>query len=78
MTQKQKNALDYIRSYWEMNGYSPSYEDIAEALNVSSRSNVHRIVYALIERGFIENLPGKARSLRLVKNPLASGTASSV
>lgn len=71
MTSTQKKALDYITVYWEENGYSPSYDDIAKALNVSSRSNVHRIVYALIERGFLENLPGKARSLKVTKNSLA-------
>jgi repressor LexA len=72
MTAKQKHALDYISSFWEEHGYSPSYDDIAKALNVSSRSNVHRIVYALIERGFIENLPGKARSLKVLKKSLAT------
>lgn len=71
MTAMQKKVFDYINQYWEENGYSPSYDDIADALGISSRSNVHRVIYALIERGFIENLPGKARSLKVIKNSLA-------
>lgn len=66
MTKRQKEVLDFILAFWAEKGYSPSYEDIANALGISSKSNVHRIIYALVNRGFLKNQPRKSRSLLVV------------
>ena len=71
MTKRQMKVLEYIKSYWDENGYSPSYDDIKDAMGISSRSNVHRIVHCLVERGYLRNIPQKARSLVIVDNSLA-------
>jgi len=66
MTKRQKQVLDFILNFWEEHGYSPSYEDICKGLSISSKSNVHRIVYCLVNRGFLKNQPNKSRSLLVV------------
>lgn len=71
MTRIQKEVLDIIKEYWAKNGYCPSYDEIGLILGVSSRSNVHRVVKALADRGFIERRPGKSRSIVVVNRPIA-------
>jgi repressor LexA len=66
MTKRQKQLLDFIMKFWEENGYSPSYEEMAEGLGIASKSNVHRLVYSLVNRGFLKNHPNKSRSLLVV------------
>ena len=66
MTKRQKQVLDFILKFWEEHGYSPSYEDIGKGLSIASKSNVHRLVYSLVNRGFLKNQPNKSRSLLVV------------
>ena len=66
MTKRQKEVLDYILAYWSEHGYSPSYDEIGVALGISSKSNVHRLIYSLVNRGFLKNHPRKSRSLLVV------------
>ena len=71
MTKKQMQILKFITDYWNEHGYCPSYDDIGRAMGIASRSGVHRIVHCLIDRGYLKNIPRRARSLVLVDNPLA-------
>ena len=68
MTAKQKAALDFIRTFIAATGTSPSYDEIRIALGLGSKSRVHEIVHALIERGYLraEGAPYSARALVVV------------
>lgn len=67
VTGKQAHMLAYIRSFSEANdGRSPSYDEMAYALSMRSKSGVHRMVTALVERGHIHRIPGRARTIVLV------------
>lgn len=63
LTQRQSEALRFIKSYRITHQESPSYQDIMEALNITSKSNVNRLVRCLRQRGYIDYLPGHARSI---------------
>ena len=66
MTPKQNLALEFIKKYMEIKGYAPSYQNIAQGLNLKSKSNVHRLVHALNKQGVLELDPHKIRSLMIV------------
>lgn len=66
-TQRQQDALDFIRAYSEENkGVMPSNTEIAEHLGLSSRSAAHRVVHALIDRGLIRRIPNRARAIEVI------------
>lgn len=65
MTPRQKDAYDFIRSFIDEKGYGPSYEEIGEALDITSRSSIHRIVHGLKDRGLIHLRPNLARCIEL-------------
>jgi repressor LexA len=69
LTKKQKNLLLFINKKLRASGVSPSYEEMKDALNLKSKSGIHRLISALEERGFIRRLPHKARALEVVKLP---------
>jgi len=60
------NALAYVKSFWETNGYGPSYRDIEAHLEISAGSAV-KSVALLVEHGVLSVEPGVARSIRPVK-----------
>ncbi len=66
MTKKQAVMLEFIRQYIKVHGFPPSYDDVAQGLNLKSRSNVHRMVHKLRKEGRIELKQRKFRSLRVV------------
>lgn len=68
MTPKQSKVLEFVASYCEKHGYSPSYQEIGEAVGIASKSGVKRLVDALVERGRLNILPRKARSLIVVES----------
>ena len=68
LTRRQRQILDYIRSYIEERAYSPSFQEIAGHLNVASLNGVYKHLRALEERGFIRRLSNQARSIQL-RNP---------
>lgn len=70
LTRKQRELLDYLGSYIATEGFAPSFEEMKNALGLKSKSGVHRLVEALLERGFVERLPNRARSIRIA-DPLA-------
>ena len=69
LTKKQKNLLIYINKKIRSSGVSPSYEEMKNALNLKSKSGIHRLISALEERGFVKRLAHKARALEVVKLP---------
>ena len=69
LTKKQKNLLLFINKKIRTAGISPSYEEMKNALNLKSKSGIHRLISALEERGFIRRLAHKARALEVLKLP---------
>ncbi|MEO1040342.1 MAG: transcriptional repressor LexA [Pseudomonadota bacterium] len=78
LTRKQQELLLFIQKRLSEDGVSPSFDEMKDALNLASKSGVHRLVSALEERGFIRRLPNRARALEVVKlPPSAAGAAPS-
>ncbi len=75
LTRKQHELLTYIHGHLAENGVSPSFEEMKEALELKSKSGVHRLISALEERGFIRRLPNRARALEVVRMPDAAKAA---
>ena len=69
LTKKQKELLLFIDSYLESRGIAPSFEEMKEAVNLKSKSGIHRLVKALEERGFLRRLPHRARALEVLRPP---------
>ncbi|GMM94418.1 transcriptional repressor LexA [Qipengyuania sp. MTN3-11] len=69
LTAKQHELIRFIQTRLEATGISPSFEEMKEALDLKSKSGVHRLISALEERGFIRRLPNRARALEIVKLP---------
>jgi repressor LexA len=69
LTAKQHELLLFIQRKLEETGISPSFEEMKEALDLKSKSGVHRLISALEERGFIRRLPNRARALEVLKRP---------
>jgi repressor LexA len=75
LTKKQHELLMYIHRHIEETGISPSFDEMKAALNLRSKSGIHRLITALEERGFIRRLPHRARALEVLKLPDASTPA---
>lgn len=73
LTRKQHELLSYINGHLGETGVSPSFEEMKEALDLKSKSGVHRLISALEERGFIRRLPNRARALEVLKMPDGAG-----
>lgn len=69
LTSKQQELLKFIDRRLEEGGVSPSFEEMKEALDLRSKSGIHRLISALEERGFIRRLPNRARALEVIKLP---------
>ncbi|WP_166040254.1 transcriptional repressor LexA [Sphingosinicella sp. YJ22] len=72
LTRKQHELLLFIHQRLGETGVSPSFEEMKEALDLKSKSGVHRLISALEERGFIRRLPNRARALEVLRMPDAS------
>ena len=75
LTAKQRELLLFIDKRLGEDGISPSFDEMREALDLKSKSGVHRLISALEERGFIKRLPNRARALEVMKLPEARPTA---
>lgn len=71
LTRKQQELLIFIDERLKSDGVSPSFEEMKEALNLKSKSGVHRLINALEERAFIRRLPNRARALEVLRLPEA-------
>ena len=69
LTAKQHELLNFIHERLSKSGVSPSFDEMREALDLKSKSGVHRLISALEERQFIRRLPNRARALEVVKMP---------
>jgi len=69
LTRKQHELIRFIQAKLEETGVSPSFEEMKEALDLKSKSGVHRLISALEERGFIRRLPNRARALEVLRQP---------
>ena len=69
LTAKQRELLIFIDGRLKEDGVSPSFDEMREALDLKSKSGVHRLISALEERGFIRRLPNRARALEVLKIP---------
>lgn len=71
LTRKQMELLDFIRTRMDAEGVPPSFDEMKEALDLRSKSGIHRLITALEERGFIRRLAHRARAIEIVKLPEA-------
>jgi repressor LexA len=69
LTQKQRELLVFINERIKETGVSPSFDEMKEALDLRSKSGIHRLITALEERGFIRRLPHRARALEVLRLP---------
>ncbi|MBA4080044.1 MAG: repressor LexA [Erythrobacter sp.] len=69
LTAKQRELIVFIQQRLEETGISPSFEEMKEALDLKSKSGVHRLISALEERGFLRRLPNRARALEVIREP---------
>jgi repressor LexA len=69
LTSKQQELLRFIQARLEVSGVSPSFEEMKDALDLKSKSGIHRLISALEERGFLRRLPNRARALEVLKLP---------
>ncbi|MEM9031638.1 MAG: transcriptional repressor LexA [Pseudomonadota bacterium] len=74
LTRKQLELLDFINKRMARDGVPPSFDEMKDALDLRSKSGIHRLITALEERGFIRRLPHRARALEIVKLPETLGT----
>ncbi|GAA4764200.1 transcriptional repressor LexA [Stakelama sediminis] len=74
LTRKQHELICFIADRLNATGVSPSFEEMKEALDLKSKSGVHRLISALEERGFLRRLPNRARALEVLRMPERSGT----
>src|SRR2546429_5712243 len=78
LTRKQYELLRFINEGIKGAGVPPSFDEMKDALDLRSKSGIHRLITALEERGFIRRLPNRARAIEVIKLPeLAGGGGSS-
>jgi repressor LexA len=76
LTRKQHELLMFIHERIKETGVSPSFDEMKEALDLASKSGIHRLITALEERGFLRRLPHRARALEVIKLPQQATTAA--
>ncbi len=76
LTRKQHELLMFIHERIKETGVSPSFDEMKEALNLASKSGIHRLITALEERGFLRRLAHRARALEVLKLPEQATTAA--
>jgi repressor LexA len=77
LTRKQHELLVFINQRLRATGVAPSFDEMKDALNLRSKSGIHRLISGLEERGFIRRLPHRARALEVVKLPEESAAPAS-
>lgn len=76
LTRKQQELLLFIHERMKESGVPPSFDEMKDALDLASKSGIHRLITALEERGFIRRLPNRARALEVIKLPEAYAAAA--
>lgn len=78
LTKKQLDLLEFIHTRVQRDGVPPSFDEMKDALDLRSKSGIHRLITALEERGFIRRLAHRARAIEIVKLPESLGGTPSV
>ena len=73
LTRKQHELLMFIHERLKEAGVPPSFDEMKDALDLKSKSGIHRLITALEERGFIRRMPNRARALEIIKLPESAG-----
>ena len=76
LTRKQYELLRFINERLKEAGVPPSFDEMKDALDLRSKSGIHRLITALEERGFIRRLPNRARAIEVIKLPELSPAAA--
>src|SRR5438105_12736928 len=77
LTRKQYELLRFISERLKESGVPPSFDEMKDALDLRSKSGIHRLITALEERGFIRRLPNRARAIEVIKLPELQAAAGS-
>jgi repressor LexA len=75
LTEKQKELLLFIHGRMQDKGVPPSFDEMKDALDLKSKSGIHRLITALVERGFIRRLPHRARAIEVIRLPENAGSS---
>src|SRR5271157_485503 len=75
LTRKQAELLRFIHERLKEAGVPPSFDEMKEALDLRSKSGIHRLIMALEERGFIRRLPNRARAIEVLRLPESATVA---
>ncbi|MFG5120691.1 transcriptional repressor LexA [Methylorubrum sp. POS3] len=78
LTRKQLELLQFIQSRMQESGVPPSFDEMKDALDLKSKSGIHRLIMALEERGFLRRLPNRARALEILRMPEAPAAKPAV
>jgi repressor LexA len=78
LTEKQRDLLLFIHGRMQERGVPPSFDEMKDALDLKSKSGIHRLITALVERGFIRRLPHRARAIEVIKLPENQASAGQV
>ncbi len=76
LTRKQSELLRFIHERLKESGVPPSFDEMKDALDLRSKSGIHRLIMALEERGFIRRLPNRARALEVIRPPEGATAAA--
>lgn len=69
LTKKQRDLLVFIRDRVADGGVPPSFDEMKDALDLKSKSGIHRLITGLVERGYLQRLPNRARAIEVLKFP---------
>ena len=69
LTRKQLELLQFIQQRMQESGVPPSFDEMKDALDLKSKSDIHRLIMALEERGFLRRLPNRARAIEILRMP---------
>ena len=78
LTKKQKELFDYLKDYIANNQISPSFEEMKQAVNLKSKSGIHRLITSLEQRGFIKRLKHKARAMEIIDKSNDANTSNEI
>ena len=76
LTRKQSELLRFIHERLQAEGVPPSFDEMKDALDLRSKSGIHRLIMALEERGFIRRLANRARAIEVLRLPESATVAS--
>lgn len=69
LTRKQRDLLVFIHERLKDGGVAPSFDEMKEALDLKSKSGIHRLITGLVERGYLQRLPNRARAVEVLRLP---------